>query len=138
VFSKGEHVLIAYSGGSSSSALLNLIADGLSINARRRLQFQAHVAFIDGRFLRCCFFFIHFVWLESSLFSDATNIREQVTDLVVNRLKYPLHIVSIDEDNSFKEILFEKTKTLTAREELVRRRKYEFHFCLLGIVFDWN
>lgn len=58
------------------------------------------------------------------MYPDSTNIREQVTNLVVNQLKYPLHIVSIDEDQSFKEILFEKTKTLTAREELVRRRKY--------------
>jgi len=97
---------------------------------------MSHLSMVD--FFIVVSIFIHFVGLESSLFSDATNIREQVTDLVVNRLKYPLHIVSIDEDNSFKEILFEKTKTLTAREELVRRRKYEFHFCLLGIVFDWN
>lgn len=49
VFGRGEHVLIAYSGGPSSSALLHLIAEGLSMNARRRLQFQAHVAFIDGK-----------------------------------------------------------------------------------------
>lgn len=48
VFGRGEHVLIAFSGGPSSSALLHLIADGLSMNARRRLQFQARVAFIDG------------------------------------------------------------------------------------------
>lgn len=51
VFGRGERVLIAYSGGSSSTALLRLIADGLSVNARKRLQFQAHVAFIDGNFM---------------------------------------------------------------------------------------
>jgi len=48
VFGRGERVLIAYSGGPSSAALLHLIADGLSLNARRRLQLEAHVAFIDG------------------------------------------------------------------------------------------
>ncbi len=65
--------------------------------------------------------------LESSLYpDDSTNIREKVTDLITNQLKYPLHIVSIDEDNDFKQLLFERTKSLTAREELVRRRKYIF------------
>ncbi|CAF4577170.1 unnamed protein product [Rotaria socialis] len=48
VFERGERVLLAYSGGPSSTALLHLIVDGLSVNARRRLQFQAQVAFIDG------------------------------------------------------------------------------------------
>ena len=48
VFGRGERALIAYSGGPSSTALLHLIADGLSINARRRIQLQAHVVFIDG------------------------------------------------------------------------------------------
>ncbi|CAF5178381.1 unnamed protein product [Rotaria magnacalcarata] len=48
IFERGERVLLAYSGGPSSTALLHLIVDGLSVNARRRLQFQAQVAFIDG------------------------------------------------------------------------------------------
>ena len=48
-----------------------------------------------------------------------------MTDLITNQLNYPLHIVSIDDDdNNFKQLLFERTKSLTAREELVRRRKY--------------
>jgi cytoplasmic tRNA 2-thiolation protein 2 len=116
VFGRGERVLIAYSGGPSSSALLHLIAEGLSVNARRRLQFQAHVAFID----------------ESSLYPDSTSIRDKVTDLIANQMQYPLHIVSIDEnldqDNDLKEILFTRTKSLTAREELLRRRKLKLLF----------
>ncbi|CAF3427528.1 unnamed protein product, partial [Rotaria sp. Silwood2] len=117
IFGRGEHVLIAYSGGPSSTALLHLIADGLSVNARRRLQFQAHVAFID----------------ESSLYpADSINIREKVIDLITNQLHYPLHIVSIDEnldnDNSLKDLLFQHTKSLTAREEFIRRRKLKLLF----------
>ena len=63
VFGRGEHVLIAYSGGPSSTALLHLIVDGLSMHARRRFQFQPHVAFIDGDYI---FQFYHFV--ESKIF----------------------------------------------------------------------
>jgi len=96
VFGRGERVLLAYSGGPSSSALLHLIADGLSVNARRRLQFQAHVAFIDGDF-KFNFIFNINNCLESSLYPDSTSIREQVTDLIANQIQYPLHIVSIDE-----------------------------------------
>jgi hypothetical protein len=96
VFGRGERVLLAYSGGPSSSALLHLIADGLSVNARRRLQFQAHVAFIDGDY-KFNFIFNINNCLESSLYPDSTSIREQVTDLIVNQIQYPLHIVSIDE-----------------------------------------
>ncbi|CAF0770191.1 unnamed protein product [Rotaria sordida] len=116
IFGRGEHVLIAYSGGPSSTALLHLIAEGLSVNARRRLQFQAHVAFID----------------ESSLYPDAIDIREKVIDRITNQLHYPLHIVSIDDnldnDNTLKELLFQQTKSLTAREELIRRRKLKLLF----------
>ncbi|CAF1263295.1 unnamed protein product [Adineta steineri] len=116
VFGRGENVLLAYSGGSSSSALLHLIAEGLSVQARRRLQFQAQVAFID----------------ESSLYSDVVSVREKVTDLITNRLQYPLHIVSIDDnldkDDDFQQLLLERTKTLTAREELVRRRRLKLLF----------
>jgi hypothetical protein len=96
VFGRGERVLLAYSGGPSSSALLHLIADGLSVNARRRLQFQAHVAFIDGDY-KFNFIFNINNCLESSLYPDSTSIREQVTDLIANQIQYPLHIVSIDE-----------------------------------------
>ena len=78
--------------------MLHLIADGLSVNARRRLQFQAHVAFIDGEknfdFLSVL---LNISCLESSLYPDSTSIREKVTDLITNQIQYPLHIVSIDE-----------------------------------------
>ncbi|UJR22613.1 hypothetical protein I4U23_025654 [Adineta vaga] len=116
VFGRGERVLIAYSGGPSSTALLHLIAEGLSVNARRRLQFQAQVAYID----------------ESSLYAEATNIRDKVTDLITNKLQHPLHIVSIDEnldtDQDLQKLLTERTKSFTAREELVRRRKLKLLF----------
>ncbi|CAF1681634.1 unnamed protein product, partial [Adineta ricciae] len=116
VFGRGERVLIAYSGGPSSTALLHLIADGLSVNARRRLQFQAHVAYID----------------ESSLYPESIDIRDKVTDLITNRLQHPLHIVPIDDnldkDHDFQQILTQRTKSLTAREELVRRRKLKLLF----------
>ena len=62
-------------------------------------------------------------YLESSLYPNVSDIREQVTDLVENQMKYPLHIVSIDQDNNLTELLFDRTKSLTAREELLRRRK---------------
>jgi hypothetical protein len=98
VFGRGERVLIAYSGGPSSSALLHLIAEGLSVNARRRLQFQAHVAFIDGNDKSNFLFpLLNINYIESSLYPDSTSIRDKVTDLIANQMQYPLHIVSIDE-----------------------------------------
>ncbi|CAF1175407.1 unnamed protein product [Rotaria magnacalcarata] len=116
IFERGERVLLAYSGGPSSTALLHLIVDGLSVNARRRLQFQAQVAFID----------------ESSLYPDSNDVREKVIDLIKNQLNYPLHIVSIDEnldnESHFKDLLFQKTTSMTAREELIRRRRLKLLF----------
>ncbi|XP_060600583.1 cytoplasmic tRNA 2-thiolation protein 2-B-like [Ruditapes philippinarum] len=43
----GEHVLVAYSGGPSSSALLCLIQEGLSQRAHKKLRFRPGVLFID-------------------------------------------------------------------------------------------
>lgn len=71
-------------------------------------------------------FDINSIFVESSLHPESNDVREKVIDLITNQLHYPLHIVSIDDDNkeSFKNLLFEQTKLITAREEFLRRRKY--------------
>lgn len=43
--------------------------------------------------------------VESSLYPDMENIRDQVTDLIVNRMQYPLHIVSIDQVRSMEGLM---------------------------------
>lgn len=43
----GEHILVAYSGGSASSALLHLIQEGRNPRAHRKLRFTATVIHID-------------------------------------------------------------------------------------------
>ncbi|KAK7505766.1 hypothetical protein BaRGS_00003037 [Batillaria attramentaria] len=43
----GEHVLVAFSGGASSSALLHLIEEGRSPRAHRKLRFTATVIYVD-------------------------------------------------------------------------------------------
>eukprot|EP00112_Aurelia_sp_Birch-Aquarium-sp1_P006914 Seg1755.4 transcript_id=Seg1755.4/GoldUCD/mRNA.D3Y31 product="Cytoplasmic tRNA 2-thiolation protein 2-B" protein_id=Seg1755.4/GoldUCD/D3Y31 len=44
---QGEKALIAFSGGSSSCCLLNLIHDGLSENVHKKLRFIPQVVFLD-------------------------------------------------------------------------------------------
>lgn len=81
------------------------------MNARRRLQFQAHVAFIDGKD-RCFPFFVStkiILDLESSLYPDAVSIRDKVTDLITNQMKYPLHIVSIDHVSWIASVISKKS-----------------------------
>jgi len=113
VFQRGERVLVAFSGGPSSTALLHLIADGLSINARRRLQFEAHVAFIDEHFL----------------YPEARDIKNEVKEFVENKLKHSLHVLSIDDnDEDFRRLIFDRTKSLTGKEELIRRRRLKLLF----------
>ena len=43
----GERVLVAFSGGANSSALLNLIQDGLSVRAHKKLRFIPTILHID-------------------------------------------------------------------------------------------
>lgn len=43
----GEHVLVAYSGGANSSALLHLIQDGLSERAHKKLRFIPTLLHVD-------------------------------------------------------------------------------------------
>lgn len=129
VFQRGERVLVAFSGGPSSTALLHLIADGLSINARRRLQFDAQVAFIDGKTKVNDVFHLRFFFSfeEHFLYPDARDIKDELKEFIENKLKYPLHILSIDDnDEDFRRLIFDRTKSLTGKEELIRRRRF-FH-----------
>lgn len=130
--------------------MLHLIADGLSINARRRLQFEAHVAFIDGKTKRNetkCFFIFSFV--EHFLYPEARDVKNEAKEFVENKLKHPLHIRSIDDnDEDFRRLIFDRTKSLTGKEELIRRRRFSielknisienifFFFRRLKLLFD--
>jgi hypothetical protein len=43
------------------------------------------------------FLLLNIKFPESSLYPDATDIREKVIDRITNQIQYPLHILSIDD-----------------------------------------
>jgi len=47
----GEKVLVGYSGGQASSAMLKLTEEGLAETSHKKLRFCPSVIYIDGKFM---------------------------------------------------------------------------------------
>ncbi|KAM9302030.1 cytoplasmic tRNA 2-thiolation protein 2 [Gastrophryne carolinensis] len=80
----GEKVLLAYSGGPSSSAMIQQVQEGLSRNAPKKLRFIPAILFID----------------EGAVFGQSWEDREQVLYEIHSILKatsFPFHIVPLEE-----------------------------------------
>nr|CAB3234558.1 cytoplasmic tRNA 2-thiolation protein 2-like [Phallusia mammillata] len=130
----GDQVLLAYSGGINSSALLHLIQEGSSPNAVRKLKFQTGVIFID----------------ERSVVSD-NNSDHYVEEIkqILSSCGFPHYIVKLEDvydfgdiDESFQDCsgdgnsneeklskLLESAKTLSSKMELISRLRT----CLLSL-----
>ncbi|XP_053402056.1 cytoplasmic tRNA 2-thiolation protein 2-B-like isoform X2 [Mercenaria mercenaria] len=80
----GEHVLVAFSGGPSSSALLSLIQEGLSQRAHKKLRFKPGLIFIDeGATVGLCA-------------AERLAICEKVQSVMTNS-GFPCYIKSLEE-----------------------------------------
>ncbi|CAK8692592.1 unnamed protein product [Clavelina lepadiformis] len=126
VVRNGEKVAIAFSGGSNSAALINLVKEGLSNNAARKLKFKAGIIFVD----------------ESSIYphiDGMNNKLEEVRDLMIDS-GFPYHVIKLEEVLNVDDINIEITSgmattsksmmiheiihsslTLTAKQELLYR-----------------
>ena len=125
----GEKVLLAFSGGPSSSAMLHLVTEGFSDRVPRKLRFQPGVVFID----------------ECALFPDmnGSEIGKKIQGIVSGG-GFPFHSARLedvfgskdaksaremdsemnDDGNNDAEtqlkVLFQSICTLTAKEDLLR------------------
>ena len=128
----GEKVLLAFSGGPSSSAMLHLVCEGLSDTAVKKLRFEPGLAFIDeGEVLK-----------QSG--EERAYYIEQI-QRVANRTKFPFHLLKLEDIFSLGQCLqddakychkvegeqtrnhqeklknlFDATSSMTAKEDLLR------------------
>ena len=130
----GEKVLLAFSGGPSSGAMLHLVCEGLSETAVKKLRFEPGIAFIDeGEVLK-----------QSE--EERTNYNQHIRD-VVTRTKFPFHKLELEDifspgqclqadamccNNKVEgeqtrthqaeklKNLFDTTSSMTAKEDLLR------------------
>lgn len=112
----GEKVLLAFSGGPSSSAMLHLVCEGLSDTALKKLRFEPGIAFIDeGEILK-----------QSG--EERVNYIEQVRD-VAARTKFPFHQLKLEDifspgqdlqDDAMCRKKFERQETRTHRTEKLK------------------
>ncbi|XP_060080255.1 cytoplasmic tRNA 2-thiolation protein 2-A-like [Ylistrum balloti] len=80
----GEKVLVAYSGGPSSSCLLHLITEGLSQRAHKKLRFTPGIVFIDESAVL------------DNLVQDGVADKERIAELMEN-VGYPCHTRYLEE-----------------------------------------
>ncbi|XP_013408735.1 cytoplasmic tRNA 2-thiolation protein 2-A [Lingula anatina] len=128
----GEKVLVAFSGGQSSTALLHLIQEGLSERAQKKLRFIPSFVFID----------------EGAVLNQTQEERSETCQQVAALLQqsgFPWNIISLEkimqESNSLEKFelseqfeslhvsekdqeelksLWNSVKTLSAKEEMIR------------------
>ena len=129
----GEKVLLAVSGGSSSSAMLHLVCEGLSPRAPKKLRFEPGVASIDeGEILKSS---------KDDRMNSVGKIRE-----IASKTEFPFHQLNLEDifglQNSTQgdavgckklssleiakinaeklKSLFDATLSMTAKEDLMR------------------
>ncbi|BFZ19258.1 hypothetical protein BsWGS_22297 [Bradybaena similaris] len=81
---EGEHVLLAFSGGANSAALLHLIQDGLSERAHRKLRFIPTIVHID----------------ESGILGVSSDARQELRRKIARLLLksgFPAYIVDLEQ-----------------------------------------
>ena len=79
-----EKVLLAFSGGPSSSAMLHLVCEGLSDTAHKKLRFEPGIAFID----------------EGEVMRQSEEERSKYIEQIRNaatRAKFPFHQLNLDD-----------------------------------------
>lgn len=91
VIRTGEKVLLAFSGGPSSSAMLHLVCEGLSCTAPKKLRFEPGIAFInEGEVLK-----------QSG--EERSKYIEQIRG-VVGRTEFPFHLINLED--IFSQVLY--------------------------------
>ena len=135
----GEKVLLSFSGGPSSSAMLHLVCEGLSDTAVKKLRFEPGIAFIDeGEVLK-----------QSG--EERAYYLEQIQG-VATRTKFPFHLLKLEDIFSQGQYLqdgamccnkvegeqtrthqaeklkhlFDATSSMTAKEDLLRTLRGKF------------
>ncbi|XP_067937419.1 cytoplasmic tRNA 2-thiolation protein 2-B-like isoform X2 [Watersipora subatra] len=112
----GERVLIAFSGGPASSALLHLVMEGKSVRAQKKLRFLPGILYID----------------EGAALGSSRSCQQDDLEFIKEKLtisQYPYHIVKLEQlcdeivgDRTPTERLnqlFHAAETATAKEQLL-------------------
>ncbi|KAB7496146.1 Cytoplasmic tRNA 2-thiolation protein 2-A [Armadillidium nasatum] len=104
----GDKVLVAFSGGISSTCLLHLIRQGLDEPATKKLQFHPHVLFIN-----------------ESILNSQTSLAKIYEE--IDKLNFPLSYTNLEEVlvEESKEI---SIKTVKSEKYLVEFQKYLHKF----------
>lgn len=129
----GERVLLAFSGGPSSSAMLHLVCEGLSSGAQKKLRFEPGIAFVDeGEILK-------------STKEERSKYVEQIRD-IATKAEFPFHQLNLEDIFALEKStqqddaicckklekleagksaeklknLFDATLSMTAKEDLLR------------------
>jgi len=129
----GEKVLLAFSGGPSSSAMLHLVGEGLSSRAPKKLRFEPGIAFVD----------------EGEILNNSKEERSKYVEhirVVASKTEFPFHQLNLEdvfglekstqgdaicckkldklgagEDHAEKlKKLFEATLSVTAKEDFLK------------------
>ncbi|XP_068116177.1 cytoplasmic tRNA 2-thiolation protein 2 isoform X2 [Hyperolius riggenbachi] len=96
----GEKVLLAYSGGPSSSAMIQQVQEGLSRDAPKKLRFTPGVLFID----------------EGAVCGQSWQDRERVITEIQSILKatsFPFHIIPLEQLFSLPRSVLEKNLSMS-------------------------
>ncbi|XP_053305194.1 cytoplasmic tRNA 2-thiolation protein 2 [Spea bombifrons] len=92
----GEKVLLAYSGGPSSSAMIQQVQEGLSRDAPKKLRFVPGILFVD----------------EGAVCGQSGEDREKTVSEVEHVLRgtgFPFHIVALEEVLSLPSSVLQRT-----------------------------
>lgn len=139
-----EPVLLAYSGGSSSSALLHLVHDGMEKSKFKKLRFKAEVVYIDegatlgwshekrqevvGRVADFCrsFSFTYYITSLEQVFKLSAHSEETDVSAVPTVMKNCSQKLHWDENSEEKLLkLLSDCKNLTFKEQLVHHLRTE-------------
>jgi len=80
----GEKVLLAFSGGPSSSAMLHLVGEGLSSRAPKKLRFEPGIAFVD----------------EGEILNNSEEERSKYVEhirVVASKTEFPFHQLNLED-----------------------------------------
>ncbi|KAM3917939.1 cytoplasmic tRNA 2-thiolation protein 2 [Leptodactylus fuscus] len=99
----GEKVLLAYSGGASSSAMIHQVQEGLSREAPKKLRFTPGILFID----------------EGAVCGQSWEQREQTLSEVQQLLKktnFPFYIVALEQVFNFPQYVLQSALPVNPKD----------------------
>ncbi|XP_054165451.1 cytoplasmic tRNA 2-thiolation protein 2-A-like [Oppia nitens] len=129
-----QRIIIAFSGGVNSSAMIDLIKDGLNEDQHRRLRFVPSLVYIDDRILRQN----ESIEEQELIFKEITNIMietnwdcyvssiemsyRQNNDIFYTKINNQINKTSVECQKTFSDC-FSSITSLTSKQEFIKQMR---------------